>query len=248
MPRRSRATRSERGTFSGCYVPVRFLAPRESWSCDPHRCAERTNFWRNGQPFVRRCAGRSIQPASRESERATRRPTMDRRVLRLFVRRRHRRVGPRARRGDADTKKPGRRMPPGLLVASNWNGRLLEVVLELPRPRRVAQLAQRLRLDLPDPLSGDVELLADLLERPGTPVLESEAELEHASLPTGQRVEHRLDLLLEELVRCGLGGSEGTAVLDEVTEVRVLFLTDRGLERDRLLRDLDDLADLLRRD
>src|SRR4051812_9259804 len=113
-------------------------------------------------------------------------------------------------------------MPPGPFGA--WNDGLLEVILELPRPGRVAQLAQRLRLDLPDPLAGHVELLADLLRGPGPPVLESEPELEHASLAAGQRVEHRLDLLLEELVRRGLGRRKGTAILDEVTEVGVLFL------------------------
>src|SRR6186713_973722 len=64
---------------------------------------------------------------------------------------------------------------------------LLQVVLELAAPRRVAQLAQRLRLDLADPLAGDVELLADLLEGPGPAVLQPEAELEHAALSTGQR-------------------------------------------------------------
>src|SRR3954463_13123463 len=112
----------------------------------------------------------------------------------------------------------------------------------------MAQLAQRLRLDLADPLASHVELLADLLEGPGTPVLETEPELEHASLAAGQGVKDGLDLLLQELVRRRLCRSKCPAVLDEVAEVGVLLLTDRRLERDWLLRDLDDLADLLRRD
>src|SRR4051794_36623751 len=93
---------------------------------------------------------------------------------------------------------------------------LLQVVLELPGPRRVAQLAQRLRLDLADPLAGDVELLADLLEGARAPVFESEAKLEHAPLAAGQRIEHRLDLLLEQLVRGRLRRRQRPAVLDEV--------------------------------
>ena len=112
----------------------------------------------------------------------------------------------------------------------------------------MAQLAQRLRLDLADPLAGHVELLADLLERAGTPVLEAEPELQHAPLAAGERVEDRLDLLLEQLMRGGLGRRQRAAILDEVAEVGVLLLTDRRLQRDRLLRDLDDLADLLGRD
>src|SRR4051794_11502363 len=99
---------------------------------------------------------------------------------------------------------------------------LFQVVLELPAPRGMAQLAQRLGLDLADPLAGDVELLADLLEGPGAAVLEAEAELQDAALAAGQRVEHCLHLLLEQLVGGRLGGGEGPAVLDEVAEVRVL--------------------------
>src|SRR3954454_24413521 len=109
----------------------------------------------------------------------------------------------------------------------------------------MAELPERLRLDLADSLPREVELASDLFERPRSTVLESEPELEDPSLSTGQGVEHGLDLLLEELVRCCLGRGEGPAVLDEVAEVGVLLLADRRLERDRLLRDLDDLADLL---
>src|SRR3954467_10313752 len=119
-------------------------------------------------------------------------------------------------------------MAPRPFGASN-NG-LLEAIPAPPRPGRVAQLAQRLRLDLPDPLASHVELLADLLEGPGTPVLETEPELEHASLAAGQRVKDGLGLLLQELVRRGLGGSQGPTVLDEVAEVGIFLLTDRRLE------------------
>ena len=46
-------------------------------------------------------------------------------------------------------------------------------------------------------------------------------------------------------MRCRLGRGKGAPVLDEVAEVGVFLLTDRCLQRDRFLRDLDDLADLL---
>src|SRR5688572_18806729 len=88
-----------------------------------------------------------------------------------------------------------------------WPVGLLQVVLELPRPRRVAQLPQGLRLDLPDPLARHVELFAHLLEGAGAAVLQPEPELKHAPLATGQRVQNRLDLLLEQLVRGSLGRS-----------------------------------------
>src|SRR5438094_1542209 len=107
------------------------------------------------------------------------------------------------------------------------------------------QLAQRLRLDLPDALSRDVELAADLFERPRAAVLETEAQLQHATLAAGKPFQDRLDLLLEELVRRRVARRESLVIGDEVPEVAVFFLADRCLERDRLLRDLDDLADLI---
>src|SRR5512132_4141638 len=72
-------------------------------------------------------------------------------------------------------------------------GLRLQVALELSAAGRVAQLAERLGLDLADPLAGDVELLAHFLEGPGAPVLEAEPELEHAPLAAGERVKHRCD-------------------------------------------------------
>src|SRR5450830_1096941 len=67
-------------------------------------------------------------------------------------------------------------------------GLLHQVVPQLARTAWVAQLPQRLGLDLADPLAAHVELRADLLERAGAPVLEAEAELEDTALAAGQRV------------------------------------------------------------
>src|SRR3989304_3585415 len=101
---------------------------------------------------------------------------------------------------------------------------LLQVILELPRAAGVAELAQRFRLDLADPLACDVELLAHLLEGPRPPplpegprppVLQPEAELKHAPFASGERVEDRLDLLLQQLMRGGLSRGQGAPVLDE---------------------------------
>ena len=85
----------------------------------------------------------------------------------------------------------------------------------------MAELAERLGLDLADPLPGDAELAADLLEGPPTPVLQPEAELEHLALAAGQRLEDGRDLLLEELPRRRLGRGQRATVLDEVAEMGV---------------------------
>src|SRR3970282_643421 len=77
---------------------------------------------------------------------------------------------------------------------------LLQVVPQLARTAWVAELAERLRLDLADPFAGDVALLAHLLERPSAPVPLPEPELKHAALTAGKGVQHGRHLLPEELL------------------------------------------------
>src|SRR5207244_12256989 len=93
-----------------------------------------------------------------------------------------------------------------------------------------------------------VELAADRFEGAGATVLEAEAQLEDAALAAREPLEHALHLLLEQLVARGIRRRERLRIGDEVPEVAVLFLADGRLERDRLLRLLEDLADLVRRD
>src|SRR4051794_36558950 len=73
---------------------------------------------------------------------------------------------------------------------------LFQIVSQLLGAAGVAQLAERLRLDLADALAGDPELPPDLLQRALAAVVQAEAELEHATLTAGERVQHVLDLLL----------------------------------------------------
>jgi hypothetical protein len=106
----------------------------------------------------------------------------------------------------------------------------------------VAELAERLRLDLTDALAGDLEALTDLLESVLGAVADAEAHLDDALLAGRERLQEGLRLLLE--VDDVLGRGHRGAVLDEVLQMRVFLLPDRRLERDRLLRDLEDLPDL----
>src|ERR1019366_4975631 len=126
--------------------------------------------------------------------------------------------------------------------------RLFQVVLELLAARRVAELAQRLGLDLTDALAGDAKALAHFFERPLMPVDETEAQLKHTTLAGRQSVEDVLDLGAQHGQRGGIAGRGRLFVLDKVAEVGVLLLADRGLEGDGILGDLGDLADLLRGD
>src|SRR3954454_18806161 len=125
---------------------------------------------------------------------------------------------------------------------------LLEVVTQLLGPRRVPQLRQRLGLDLPDALPGDAELLADLFESARVAVGQSEPELDDLLLALGERVQDRVELLLQEDERRRVDRDDSVGVFDEVAEVGVVLFADRCLQRHRLLRQLLDLAHPLRRE
>src|SRR2546422_7918258 len=124
----------------------------------------------------------------------------------------------------------------------------LQERLQLPAAGRVAQLAERLRLDLPDALAGDREALAHFLERVLAAVADAKPHLDHLLLAGRQRLEDGLGLLLQIQVDDSLGGRHDLTILDEVAEMRILLLANRRLERDRLLSDLEHLADLRDRD
>ena len=49
------------------------------------------------------------------------------------------------------------------------------------------EFPQGSRLDLPDALPGDVELLAHLFQRPGPAIVNAETESQHPLLSGGQR-------------------------------------------------------------
>src|SRR5512133_2305740 len=133
-------------------------------------------------------------------------------------------------------------------AARDGAGRLaLHEALEPLRPARVAQLSQRLRLDLPDALARHLEVLADLLERVVALLPDAEAHAEDLLLARRERGEHLPRLLGEVHVDDRVRRGDERLVLDEVPEVAVLLLADGGLEADGFLRDLEDLADLVER-
>src|SRR5262249_9042067 len=97
--------------------------------------------------------------------------------------------------------------------------RLLQIVAELLRTRGVAELAQRLGLDLSNALPRDPEALADLLQRPLVPIDEPEAELEDPALTRCERVEYVFHLVVEHRQGGGVRWRDRLLVLDEVAEM-----------------------------
>ena len=82
---------------------------------------------------------------------------------------------------------------PNALAARAWDLPVsfmypsIQEIAQLFAAAGVAELAQRLGFDLADTLTGDIELLADLLQRAGAAVLKAEAQAQDLLLTRGQR-------------------------------------------------------------
>src|SRR6476646_1879742 len=111
----------------------------------------------------------------------------------------------------------------------------------------MAQLAERLRLDLADTLARDLEVLADLFERVVALLADAEAHAQDLLLARRERLQHLPRLFGEVHVDDRLGRRDDALVLDEVAEMRIFLLADGRLEADGFLRNLQDLADLVER-
>src|SRR5581483_9612215 len=117
----------------------------------------------------------------------------------------------------------------------------LEFAFAAQVPVRATQLLERLRLDLAGALARHPQLVADDVERPRPPVLDPEPQLDDRALAGRQHVERRADALAQQLPRRLLLRRRCHDVLEDAAERTLLFLADRGLERD------DGLAQRARR-
>src|SRR5690242_20780340 len=107
----------------------------------------------------------------------------------------------------------------------------------------MAQLSQGFGLDLADSLARDGERLAHFLEGMFAAVVEAKAHFNHLFLARRQGFQHGGGLFLEAEIDHRVGGGDHGLVFDEIAEMRIFFFTDRSFERDRLLRDLQNLSD-----
>src|ERR1043166_6146630 len=120
----------------------------------------------------------------------------------------------------------------------------LEERTQLAAARRMPQLAQRLGFDLPDAFARDGEALADFFQRVLAAVADAEAHLNDLLFARRECLKDRLGLFLQVQVDDRFGRRDDLAIFDEVAKMRIFLLANRRFERDRLLRDLQDLADL----
>src|SRR5262249_61949386 len=83
---------------------------------------------------------------------------------------------------------------PALRAGGAYQALVLYAVAERLRLGQRLELLQRVVLDLTDALARDAERLADLLECARLPAGEAEPQLDHLTLPLGQRGERGLDV------------------------------------------------------
>src|SRR6185295_6825199 len=76
--------------------------------------------------------------------------------------------------------------PSAAKTSSGWGRSLVDERRQLLPARCVAQLAQRLRLDLPDPLACQAEVVPDLLQRALRALPDAEAHPQDLLLPRRQ--------------------------------------------------------------
>ncbi len=83
----------------------------------------------------------------------------------------------------------------------------------------VAQLVERLGLDLAHAFARHVEDRADLLQRAREVVAaDAEAQAQHLLLAVGEGPQHLVDALLAQQIGCRHGRVQGVRVVDEVAE------------------------------
>src|SRR4029077_2989286 len=112
--------------------------------------------------------------------------------------------------------------------------------LKLPNTSRMPHFTQRLCFDLPNAFARNLELPAYLLQRSAVAVDQPRSLLEHLPLPIGERLQHVLDLFLQQYNGSHVARVFGASVLNKVAKICFFALPDRGLERDWLLRHLQD--------
>src|SRR4051812_21557424 len=125
---------------------------------------------------------------------------------------------------------------------------LAEIRLERSRARDVTQARQRLFLDLTHALARDAEKRADLLQRHGLLIVETEVQAQNLRLALLEVRQRLLDRLRERLLERLLVRRRIHQIRQIVEELVVLARRERRVEREVRLRDGHRLRDFLFRD
>src|SRR5262245_35388958 len=100
----------------------------------------------------------------------------------------------------------------------------------------LADLAERLLLQLANALAAQIVLVADLLQRELVLVVEAEPPPDDPRLDRRQRCEQPAHLVAPLTVREVIEGRERVLLLQEIDELAPILVTDRTIQRKRSLR------------
>src|SRR5580704_13757918 len=117
----------------------------------------------------------------------------------------------------------------------------------MARPFRGSQLAQRLRFNLTDALSGDVKFLPDLFEGVLALAAAADAQADHLLFFGRQGLQNIGGFVADVGVDDGVHGGADPAVFNQVAQRRLAIPAHRRFERNRIARDSLQLLDLLHR-
>jgi hypothetical protein len=127
--------------------------------------------------------------------------------------------------------------------------KLLEKILEIEGATSMSQQTQSFGLDLPYTLSSDSKSVAHFFERTtATVVMEAKSQLQYLPLALREITQSLPQLFLKQLAGGGLGRRRSVFILNEVSELAIVFLADGHVQRDRLLSGGHDLPDSFRWD
>src|SRR5690554_5067150 len=110
---------------------------------------------------------------------------------------------------------------------------------------RVAQFAQGLGFDLTDTLPGYVELFADFFQGVVGVHFNTETHAQYFRFASGQAGQHGAGCLAQAFSRGGIHRRQGLDIFDEIAQMAVFIVANRGFHGDRLFGDLQYLADLV---
>src|SRR5690606_28281365 len=106
----------------------------------------------------------------------------------------------------------------------------IEEAAQLARTARMLELAKSLGFNLPDAFAVHRELLADFLKRVVRIHADAESHAQDPFLARRQGGEHPRRRLAQIGLNGGVNRQDRVLVLDEVAEMRILFVSDRRLQ------------------
>ena len=111
----------------------------------------------------------------------------------------------------------------------------------------MTELTKSLCLNLTDTLSGNIKLLANFLKRSCTSIIKSETKTENLLFSLSKSAKNFYQLFLQKSKCCSISRNRNIVILDEISKMAVLLFTNRGLQRNRLLGNLQDLTHAVNR-